>query len=214
MNPKEQTERTALVIIDMVRDFTDPGGRVYYADNAKIMPNVERALDFCRRQGMLIIFIQHRHRAGKPDKNLVGMRPNCIEGTGGEQIDPRLKVDPQRDYVIQKRRYSAFFGTDLDLVLREHGIKNVVAVGTKTNCCVRATVTDAYYLDYNAIVLSDCVCTNSDIVNEVHLTDIKKYLGTVMTLDEFERKIECGQPLLNEKILVGDSFVFSEGIPK
>lgn len=172
---------TALIIIDMVRDFTQPDGRVYYPDNAKIMPKVQDVLAFCREHGILIIFLQHTHRKEKPDKNLVNMRPNCIEGTGGEEIDPRLPVDPVKDYVIKKRRYSGFFGTDLDLVLRENGIRNLLIAGTKTNCCVRATVTDAYYLNYEPWVLSDCVCTNDDVVNEVHLTDIRKYLGHVIS---------------------------------
>lgn len=69
----------------------------------------------------------------KYDRNLETMRPNCIEGSGGELLDPLLPVDEKRDYIIKKRRYSAFYGTDLDLVLREHGIESVVVVGTKTN---------------------------------------------------------------------------------
>ena len=75
--------KTALIIVDMVYDFTNPNGRVYYPDNAKILPRVQDVLQFCRAQGMLIIFLQHRHRKNKFDKNLVNMRPNCIEGTGG-----------------------------------------------------------------------------------------------------------------------------------
>ena len=86
---------------------------------------------------------------------------------------------------VSKTRYSAFFGTDLDLVLRENGVSEVVVVGTKTNCCIRATVTDAYNLDYRAIVLSDCVATDDPVVNRVHLTDIRKYLGRVMSSAEF-----------------------------
>jgi nicotinamidase-related amidase len=186
------TDSTALIVVDMVRDFTDPAGLVYYPQNREILPRIARALDFCRSEGMLIVFMQHCYRKDKFDRNLVAMRPNCIEGSGGEDIDPALTVDLVKDYVIRKRRYSAFFGTDLDLVLREHGMRNVVVVGTKTNCCIRATVTDAYNLDYRAIVLSDCVATNSDTVNEVHLSDIRKYLGTVWTTDEFMDAVQKG----------------------
>ena len=118
------------------------------------------------------------------------MRPNCIEGSGGEDLDPLLPVDEEKDYIIQKRRYSAFYGTDLDLVLRENHIKNVVVVGTKTNCCIRATVQDAYFNDYFPIVLSDCVGTNSEEVNRIHLTDMDKYFGTVMTAQELCDRIE------------------------
>jgi len=183
---------TALLVVDMVVDFTQPHGLAYYPQNREILPRIARALEFCRQQGMLIVFLQHCYRKDKFDRNLVAMRPNCIEGSGGEEIDPSLRIDPVKDYVIKKRRYSAFFGTDLDLVLREHGIKNVVVVGTKTNCCIRATVTDAYNLDYNAIVLSDCVATNSETVNEVHLEDIRKYLGTVLTTNELMARVREG----------------------
>ena len=176
---------TALIVVDMVYDFTNPDGLVYYPQNQEVLPKIAEVIDYCHEIGHLVIFMQHSYRAGKPDKNLEDMRPNCIEGTGGDQIDPSLPLDPVKDYVIKKRRYSGFFGTDLDLVLRENNIKRVVIVGTKTNCCIRATVTDAYYLHYDAWVLSDCVATNDEVVNQVHLTDIDKYFGTVITSAEF-----------------------------
>lgn len=174
---------TAIIVVDMVYDFTNPNGLVFYPENREILPRINQAVSVCREEGCLVIYIQHRYRAGKYDKNLVTMRPNCIEGTGGEQLDSSLDVRDS-DYVIQKRRYSAFFGTDLDLVLRENGIKNVIVVGTKTNNCIRGTVEDAYYLSYNAIVIEECVATNDPVVNAVHLTDIDKYLGRVIHLEE------------------------------
>lgn len=176
--------RSALIVVDMVRDFTDPNGLVFYPENREILPRIRDVVRRCREMGFVIVYMQHRYRKNKPDRNLVDMRVNCIEGSGGEDIDPMLEVLPE-DYVIRKRRYSAFFGTDLDLVLRENGVSEVVVVGTKTNCCIRATVTDAYNLDYRAIVLSDCVATDDPVVNRVHLTDIRKYLGRVMSSAEF-----------------------------
>ena len=184
--------KTALIIVDMVKDFTDPEGLVYYPQNREVLPKIARVLEESRRHGLLTIFLQHCYRKGKPDKNLVNMRPNCIEGSGGEDIDSMLEVR-EEDYVIRKRRYSGFFGTDLDLVLRENGIRNVVIVGTKTNCCIRATVTDAYYLDYLPIVIRECVATNDPVVNEVHLTDIHKYFGKVLTMEEYFAALEGGE---------------------
>ena len=182
--------RSALIVVDMVYDFTDENGLVYYPQNKEILPNIQKVIDNCRENDGLIIFMQHRYRAGKPDKNLVNMRPNCIEGSGGENIDKALTVLEQ-DYVIQKRRYSAFFGTDLDLVLREHDIKNVIVVGTKTNCCIRSTVNDAYHLDYNVYVVRECVATNDETVNNVHLTDIDKYFGSVVSMEELKRLFDA-----------------------
>ena len=138
-------KQTALIIVDMVRDFTDPEGLVYYPQNREILPVIRRVLDACRAHDCPIIFMQHCNRKDKPDRRIASMRPNCIEGTWGIEIDPMLPVDEKKDYVIRKRRYSGFFGTDLDLVLRQLDVKNVIIVGTKTNCCIRATVTDASY---------------------------------------------------------------------
>lgn len=184
---------TALIIVDMVKDFTDPDGLVYYPQNRVILPKIAQVLEKCREKGKLIIFLQHCNRVGKPDEKAASMRPNCLEGTSGIEIDPMLKVDEEKDYVIRKRRYSGFFGTDLDLVLRENHIKNTVIVGTKTNCCIRATVTDAFYLNYHPIVIRECVTTNSETVNEVHLTDIQKYLGTVTDMNTFFEKLDNGE---------------------
>lgn len=184
--------RDAILVVDMVYDFTNPNGLVYYPQNREIVPRIAKAVEICRKNDVLTIYMQHRYRAGKPEKNLRTMRPNCIEGTGGELIDEGLTVLPQ-DYVIQKRRYSAFFGTDVDLVLREHDVKRVLVVGTKTNCCIRATVTDSYNLDYDTYVIAECVATNDPVVNEVHLTDIDKYLGTVIHLDELDSFLSGGK---------------------
>ena len=185
--------KTALLIVDMVKDFTDPEGLVYYPQNREVLPKIRKVLDKCREHGCLIVFLQHCNRKDKTDRRIASMRPNCLEGTSGIEIDPLLPVDEKNDYVIRKRRYSGFFGTDLDLVLRENHIENLIIVGTKTNCCIRATVTDAFYLDYDGIVVSDCVATNSETVQQVHLEDIKKYLGQVMDSEELFGKLEAGE---------------------
>ena len=172
--------------------FTQSDGLVYYPQNREVLPRIAKVLEKCREKGKLVVFLQHCNRAGKPDEKAAAMRPNCIEGTPGIEVDPMLEVDPERDYVIRKRRYSGFFGTDLDLVLRENHIRNLVVVGTKTNCCIRATVTDAVYLDYNPIVVRECVATNSELVNEVHLEDIGKYLGDVVSMEELFSALDKG----------------------
>ena len=71
-------------------------------------------------------------------------------------------------------------------------MKNVIIVGTKTNCCIRATVTDAFYLDYEGYVISDCVATNSETVNQVHLEDINKYLGHVIDTETLFQMLDEG----------------------
>jgi nicotinamidase-related amidase len=184
--------KSALLVIDMVYDFAHPDGLVYYPQNAEILPKIRRVIDKCREHGMMIIFVVDSHRKGKYDRELAMVRKHCIEGSGGDQIMPELGFNEIDDFKIIKRRYSSFYGTDLDLVLREHGIENTILCGTKTNCCIRATVNDAYYLNYNVVVVKECVATNSEIVNDVHLEDIEKYFGKVLTTDQLFTKLEEG----------------------
>ncbi len=187
-------KKTALVVVDMLYDFTHPDGKVFYPKNQEILPKIREIIRFCRKKGLLIIFIQHYHRKYLYDKELLsGRRVNCIEGSGGEELMPELSYQEKTDYIVKKRRYNAFYGTDLDLILREHDIRNLLICGTKTNCCIRATVEGAYHLDYNPIVIKECVATNDDVVNEVHLTDIHKYLGRVITMDTLYDKLDGGE---------------------
>ena len=96
--------KTALIIVDMVRDFTDPEGLVFYPENQKILPRIKKVLDESRKHELLIVFLQHCNRKVKVDKKAQSMRPNCIEGTFGIEIDPMLEVDEMKDYGIRKRR--------------------------------------------------------------------------------------------------------------
>ena len=185
--------KTALIVVDMVRDFAAPEGAVYYPQNGEILPRITDLVSFCRDRNVLIIFMQHYHRKDIYDAELCsGRRPNCIEGTGGEQLMPELGCDESRDIVIKKRRYNSFAGTDLDLVLREHGIERLIVCGTKTNCCIRATVEGGYHLGYDVWIPSDCVATNDETVQKVHLSDIDKYLGHVATSRELRELLDSG----------------------
>ena len=183
---------TALLIVDMVRDFTDPDGKVFYPQNRQIIPNIRRLLEAFRRRDKVVIFMQHRYRKNKPERNLKMMRPCCIEGTAGVEIDAEL-TPLDTEYVIPKRRYSAFFGTDLDLVLRENGVRNIVIVGTKTNCCINATALDGSYREYGIYVVSDCVGTDDEVTNAAYLRDIGKYIGSVAESDEIIHQLDRGE---------------------
>ena len=185
-------KKTALLVVDMVYDFAHPDGLVYYPQNEAILPKIKQLLDVTRKHDVLNIFVADSHREHKYDKELTMVRKHCLAGTGGDELMDSLEFDEVKEFKINKRRYSSFYGTDLDLILREHRVENTIIVGTKTNCCIRSTVHDAYYLNYNVFVVRDCVATNDDVVNEVHLTDIDKYYGTVLSLDETIKMINSG----------------------
>lgn len=176
--------KTAVLVVDMIRDFTDlERGRVANPVSAALVPTVQTFVEAARARGALIIWFIDQHRAGKPDWELEHVRPHGEEGSVGVELDPRLHPLPE-DYQVVKRRYSAFVGTDLDLILRDNHIDRVILTGTKTNVCIRATATDAFERNYHVVVPRECVATDKVHLHEANLEDIGKYMGKVMSADE------------------------------
>lgn len=175
--------KTAVLVIDVVKDFTDPAGKVPHPQAADIVPRIDAFVRAARARGAVIIWVIDSHRPGKPDWELENVRAHCEAGTPGVELAPPLAPLPE-DYVIPKRRYSAFVGTDLDLILRDNHIDTLVLTGTKTNVCIRATAQDAFEHNYRVIVPRECVSTDKPHLHEANLEDIGKYMGRVLSQDE------------------------------
>lgn len=176
--------KTAVVVVDMMRDFTDlESGKTANPLSAALVPLVKDFVDRAREKNTIIIWVMESHRAGKPDWELLHVRDHCTAGTAGAELDPLLQPADE-DYIVYKRRYSAFVGTDLDLLLRDNHIDTITIVGTKTNVCVRATAQDAFMRNYHVIVPRDCVATDRQHLHEANLEDIDRYLGQVVSAEE------------------------------
>jgi nicotinamidase-related amidase len=182
--------KQAVLVIDVVRDFTDPAGKVSHSEAAGIVPHIDRLVRVARERGVLIIWVIDSHRPGKPDWELEWVRPHCEEGTTGIELAPPL-APTDEDYVITKRRYSAFVGTDLDLILRDNHIDTLFLTGTKTNVCIRATAQDAFSHNYRVIVPRECVSTDKPHLHEANLEDINRYMGRVISLEEALTALGC-----------------------
>ncbi|MCB9460689.1 MAG: cysteine hydrolase [Anaerolineaceae bacterium] len=176
--------RFAVLVIDMIRDFTDmEHGKVPNEPASKMVPTVVQFVEDARQQGALIIWVVDSHRPGKPDWELENVRDHCRADTIGVELAPPLQPQPQ-DYLINKRRYSAFVGTDLDLILRDNHIDTLFLAGTKTNVCIRATAQDAFSNNYRVIVPRECVATDKPHLHEANLEDIDRYLGRVTSVED------------------------------
>jgi len=174
----------AVLVIDMVRDFTDLEiGKVANPMSAALVPAVASFVEAARAHDALIIWVIDAHRPGKRDWELEHVRAHCEAGTPGVELAPGLDPQPE-DYVITKRRYSAFAGTDLDLILRDNHIDTVFLAGTKTNVCIRATAQDAFSSNYHVVVPQECVATDKPHLHEANLEDIGKYMGRVLPAAE------------------------------
>lgn len=178
--------RHAIAVIDMLNDFIGPQAPLRCPAGEEIVPNIQKAVEFSRLNDDRVICVQEAHRKNDADFRV---RPvHAIKGTWGSDFIPDLKPDEAKgDYIVQKRRHSAFAYTDFDLYLREEECDTVVITGVWTNVCCRSTASDALYHAYKVICISDCNASATPEMHECGLRDIGLF-GEVITLDEYIKK--------------------------
>ena len=200
---------TAVLMIDMQRDFLEPGGfgAALGNDVSLLRSAIEpcrRVLDAARAAGLTVIFFQNGWdkdyiEAGTPGSpnwhksnalKTMRARPELAgtllaKGTWDYAIVDELKPKPG-DIVIPKTRYSGFFNTNIDSVLRARGIRNLVFTGVATNVCVESSLRDAFHLEYFAVVLEDATHhLGPDYIQQAAIYNIEKFFGWVSTVADF-----------------------------
>jgi ureidoacrylate peracid hydrolase len=179
--------RTALIVVDMVNEFFEPGGKMVLEGGKSLYMPMNQLLDAAHNTHIPVFYTNQWLR---PDDSLFKKRiPHCLIGTWGAQVVDALHQSPE-DITVHKRRYSAFYQTDLDLFLRERKIESVIVTGVVTNICVRSTVHDAFFLGYDVIIPVECVAATSPEAQETTLYDIETHYGTVANLDEVLTRLE------------------------
>lgn len=143
---------SALIIIDMNRDFVY--GKLGTERARKIIPNIKALSDEARRSGIPVIYVGDAHLPQDPEIRIWG--EHSMKGDRGSEIIEELSPE-KGDYVLEKRVYSAFHETGLDMLLRSLGIDTVILTGLHTNICVRHTAADALFRGYRIVVPEDAV---------------------------------------------------------
>jgi nicotinamidase-related amidase len=203
--------RTALIVVDMENDFVAPGAPMETPAGRAMLPTLKRAITFCRERGIRVIYTTHAHRRDGCDMGRfadlwppVRHRAGLVDGEPGIAIYP--EIAPRADeVVITKRRYSAFYGTDLEIILRGLGIDTVVISGVTTENCCHATARGALFRDYKVVFLSDATATfdypdvgqGAMAAAEVHratLVILSVSTAHVMTTEEFMARTAAAQP--------------------
>jgi nicotinamidase-related amidase len=174
----------AVVIIDMLNDFIHPNGALTCPNGAAIVPAIQELIEFSHENDIQVIYVQEAHRQNDADFRV---RPvHAIKGTWGSDFISELTPQLDKgDYIVQKRRHSAFSYTDMDLFLREEGIDTVVVTGVWTNVCVRSTASDAMYHTYKVKCISDCCASKDEDMHISGLRDIGIF-GEVLTLSAYK----------------------------
>lgn len=142
----------ALIIIDLLNDFVTGSLACERAD--RIIPNIKNLSEAFRRKGYPVIYSNDAHLP-EIDEEFKIWGSHAVQGTTGADVIPELKPE-STDFVVPKRRYSAFTSTDLHLLLQELKVTSVVLTGLHTNMCLRHTSYDAYVHGYKIIIPKDC----------------------------------------------------------
>jgi nicotinamidase/pyrazinamidase len=161
--------RSALIVVDMLRENLHGESRVARTGRA-IIPSINRLIAGCREMEMPIIFACDSFL---PQDFLFRSRvkPHCIRGTEGCKVVDEIAMEAS-DLVLEKRRLSAFFKTDLDQTLRTWGIEQVAVCGITTPYCVLTTALDAVSHDFYSVIIKDCTASQSE---ERHDTILNLY---------------------------------------
>jgi ureidoacrylate peracid hydrolase len=169
-----------------------------------VIANINRAIELSRKAGIQVIFLkngwdkQYVEAGGEGSPNwhksnaLKTMRQQPryqgqFLSKGGWDYELVEEITPQEgDWVIPKTRYSGFFNTNLDTMLRSRGIRNLVFTGIATNVCVESTLRDGFHLEYFGLVLSDATHQAGPIsAQESALLNIQTFFGWVSTLSDY-----------------------------
>jgi ureidoacrylate peracid hydrolase len=215
---------TALIVVDMQNAYASPGGYLDLAgfDISGAAPAIEKirqAADAARAAGMPVIFFQNGWdpdyvEAGGPGSpnwhkshalKTMRRRPELqgkLLAKGGWDYELVQALPPQPgDILIEKPRYSAFFNTNLDSLLRSRGIRSLVFTGIATNVCVESTLRDSFFLEYFSVVLHDATHqAGPEFIQQATLYNIEKFFGWVSSVDEFSTALKANRnPMTDTK---------------
>lgn len=177
-------DATALLLVDVLDGFFAPHGSMHYPQVTAVVDPLRRLLASARERDRLVIHAVERHRPGLADFEQRHLPAHCLVGEADARYHAGFEpADRSREVEVPKRRYSAFFGTDLDLVLREQGVETLVVAGVKTNVCIRATIQDAFASGYEVLLPRQSTNSNRPHLAAASLEDIDRYFGKVVDLE-------------------------------
>lgn len=200
---------TAVIVIDMQNAYASKNGYVDLAGfdisgAASTITKIDRTLTTARKAGIQVIYLQngwdpdyveagtklspnyHKSNALKTMRRNPNLQGQLLARGGWDyEIVDALKPKPG-DICIGKTRYSAFFNSQLDSILRSRGIRNLVFVGIATNVCVESTLRDGFHLEYFGIMLEDATHhLGPDFLQKATVYNVETFFGWVSTVDDF-----------------------------
>lgn len=199
-------DRAALLVVDMQNGFCHPEGGLAQSgqDNLpqqSIVPIVKTLVCLARKVGFRVAwskqihFPDHRGREGRQLPSHLRKKPKagtpiCERGSWDVDFVEELQaVVDSDDEIIVKHKMSCFYQTRLEEVLRLWGVSTLIVVGVSTYVCVESTIRDAYYRDFDIIVVEDCVAGSDEPLHRATLEKTRRYFGEVLSIKELEKSL-------------------------
>jgi nicotinamidase-related amidase len=185
-------KRPVLIVIDMLNDFLDkwePGAR------QRLVESIRELVCLMRAGSFPVIWVRQEFEPDLSDA-FPEMRARgihiTIKGLRGCEIVPELAI-AEGDAVIVKKRYSAFFGTNLDELLCRLRPDGIILAGINTHACIRTTAIDAYQRDWNVVLASDCIDSYDREHHEISLRYMRDKIATVLTNEQIRQMLSAGK---------------------
>jgi ureidoacrylate peracid hydrolase len=179
-----QRDKCALMVIDMQQFFLNPDSPTFTCGGHAIVPTLRRLIAAFRQAGRPVIFTKHVHHPDHFDSGVMGWwwEGMCVEGTPESEIHPDL-APIGNEKVVLKHRYSSFYNTDMETVLRCLKIEDIIISGVMTNLCCESTARDAYFRDYRVFALADGMGTINEEMHVASLMNLAFGFAHVTTVD-------------------------------
>lgn len=176
--------KTALILVDVINSFFEPGQPNHYPGVEAVIAPMQALLTAARAGGAIVVHAVERHRAGFADFEWQKLPVHHLDGDRDADFFGEFRPQGANETVVYKRRFSAFFATDLALFLQEQKVKRVVIAGVKTNVCIRATAQDAFANGLEPVIVREATNSNRPHLAAASLEDIERYMGRVVSLPD------------------------------
>lgn len=177
--------KCAVLVIDVINDFVT--GVLGSERAASIIPGLSRLLNYVRGSDVPLIFVSDSHTP-EVDSQFELWPKHAEEGSYGAEIVEDVKPEKE-DFQIFKRRYSGFYDTNLDTLLKELRVDSLILTGLVTNICIQHTAADAFFHGYRLIILKDCVEAPSEKAQNESLKYMENMYGAkIVTSKEMMEK--------------------------
>jgi ureidoacrylate peracid hydrolase len=199
---KIKTEAAALMVIDMQKFFLDPESPSFTCGGLAVLPALKKLIAAFRKAGRPVIYTRHVHHPDRLDAGIMEWwwEGICLEGSPESEVHDDIAPLPN-EKVVTKHRYSAFYNTDLETILRCLKIEDLVISGIMTNMCCESTARDAYYRDYRVFFPADGTGSINEKMHLASLLNLAFGFAFVTTMRDIMEQMQKRHKAVSAKSL-------------